>query len=115
MAYYGTTLEQLDIELLELMGFEVINPNHPHCKNFSMDDFVRWAASCDVLCFRAFLQDGKIGVGVVKEIDGAVKAGKPIFELPTINKERKLSRDETRARMNLKPIKSKLKNIGEIL
>ena len=95
---YDTPQEKRDIEILEALGFEVINPNLPEhqkeCKTFHnpMAYFERLAKSCNVLAFRA-LQDGNIGAGVVQEIkcfEGL------IIELPSRILQRGLTVEQTR-------------------
>lgn len=98
MAYYGTHLELMDIVMLSKIG-TVVNPNTPKYQIFTnMKQFEDLAASCDMVAYRPFV-DGKIGAGVAKEIQAALKAGKIVLELPHKINERILTREETRARI----------------
>ncbi len=79
MSSYGTPQEIEDIQLLETLGFKVINPNDPEYKsNKNMEFFRKLAAGADAVAFRA-LPDGKISPGVAYEL----KAAKRRIELPT--------------------------------
>jgi hypothetical protein len=79
---YGTPQEARDIELLGRLGFVVVNPNSPEYADKygreGMKFFVQLASECDVIAFRA-MPDGSITAGVGLEI----KAGPPVFELPS--------------------------------
>ncbi len=82
---YGTQQEQRDIDLLETLGFEVVNPSEEkHQKAYpdgGMDYFVDLALSCAVGAFRAY-PNGEIPSGVYKEISAMNDAGKPVIEIP---------------------------------
>jgi hypothetical protein len=111
MAIYNTPQEQRDIELLEGLGFEVLNPNSPkHIKAVEkiqekgktcfgannsgvlvMEYFTNLVEKCDVVAFRA-LPDGRIPAGIAKEIG----CGKTVFELPSGIVKRTISIEETR-------------------
>lgn len=107
---YNTLQEKRDIELLESMEFEVLNPNgkiiqrqyekfkkHPGGLYIvdPMAYFKELVDRCDVTAFRSHV-DLKIPSGVMYEVDYAVKIGKPVFELPTLTQSRRLTVDETR-------------------
>lgn len=106
MHLYNTVQEKRDIELLEQLGYEVVNPNsqktsddilklkNDKIENY-MDYFRKLILECDVLAYRAHV-DLKIPAGVWKEIGYAKEASKLIFELPTILRSRELSVEETR-------------------
>jgi hypothetical protein len=87
---YGTPQEKRDIELLERLGFEVINPNLPEhdkaCEkcNDKMFYFTGLVKLADALAFRA-LPSGEIPSGVGKEIDAARSKDIPIIELPNFS------------------------------
>lgn len=105
MALYHSSIECLDLSDLRAMGFEVVNPALLKYRTYEMSDFVKLACSCDVLAFRAF-DDGKIGSGMALEIEAARAKDIPIFEMPDSSlKGRYLSRNETRARMALPPLR----------
>lgn len=98
---YNTPQEKRDIGLLELLGFEVINPNTPKCQEectnstiweSPMDYFINLCAGCDVLAFRA-CQDGNIGAGVFTEISNFFG---PIIEFPSRLSQRGLTVEQTR-------------------
>ena len=108
---YGTPQELRDIQTLQALGFDVINPNSPEieakCKEirdvFGRDssDVMRMvfkpiAQTCDVLAFRA-LPDGRIPAGVAKEIEWAREFSRPVIELPAALHDRTMSVESTRA------------------
>lgn len=107
-AIYGTPQEERDIELLEVLGFEVVNPNDAKLdalyKEFKLrrpddDPMFFWRLQvhdCDALAFRA-LPGGELPAGVLAEIEQARHEKKPVFELPTFYNRRKLTVEETRA------------------
>lgn len=101
---YGTNQDKRDIELIESIGFELVNPNKEELqKRYSkegMDVFLAVITECDGLAFRAF-PDGKISAGVQKEILKALELKKIVFELPTITSHRVLSVDDTREYLKL--------------
>ena len=101
ISLYNTLQEKRDIELLNLLGFEVINPNKAELEaryqKEGMSVFIEATKDCDVIAFRSF-QDGKISAGVYKEI---IESGKPSIELPTITSNRVLSVEDTRAYLSL--------------
>jgi len=99
MVFYGSQIEYDDIKTLEMMGFEVLNPNHPnneeayHKRNKDFNLFLELVNSCDILAFRSIIN--KITIGVAKEIRFAETLGMPVIELPTITEDRILSKEET--------------------
>ena len=103
MALYDTPIERRDIQALRLLGFTVVNPGALDPLD-TMEQYVKLACSCDLVAFRAF-EDGKIGSGMAIEIEGAEKAGLPVIELAPFLSGRVLSRNETRARMDLPPLR----------
>jgi len=96
---YNTPQETRDIELLESLGFEVINPNtllhHENYQREGMGYFKNVIWSCDALAFRANF-DNSIGSGVALEIDFAGEKNIPVIELPSNISRRRLSLEETR-------------------
>lgn len=107
MHLYKTHQEERDVDLLESMGFEVINPSDKEYaigfkdwNNFYsdrenyMDYFERLVKTCDVLAFRAHI-DGSIPSGVGAEIKAALEVNIPIIELPNLNSKRFLSIEDT--------------------
>lgn len=96
---YNSPQDGRDIELMQQLGFEVLNPNKAELKERykteGMDVFLQAVTDCDALAFRSF-PDLSISAGVKKEIDRAIELGKPIIELPTITVKRVLSVDDTR-------------------
>lgn len=111
---YNKPQEQRDVELLEKLGFEVINPNCleyqeqmniikekwadvPHILSEKIMEYcVEIVKGCDALAFRAH-PNGKIPGGVGKEVFAAVEANKLIIELPSLLTDRVLSVYDTRA------------------
>ena len=104
-AIYGTKQEKRDINLLQQLGFEVLNPGEPqHGKianemkargENAMTYFEGLVRGCDLLAFRA-LPDGRIPAGVVKEIEVAKDGSKAIIELPSRIVGRSIGVEETR-------------------
>lgn len=108
MAIYDKTQEKRDIELLESLGFEVVNPNTPEIQQGIKDyishypektdymvffyDIIR---SCDVLAFRANY-DGKIAAGTGNEAMFALTIKIPVIELPSMLKSRVMDVESTR-------------------
>lgn len=107
LSNYNTKQDERDIQLLENLGFEIINPNKEELqkkvdelRNNNPDKdymyvFTDIVKTCDALAYRSFV-DLKISAGVMKEIETAVDLKLPVFELPTITIQRRLSVDETR-------------------
>ena len=107
MSIYHTPQEKRDIELLESLGFVVLNPSHPDIEE-AFQEFLKdstlyppmyfWhmkIEKCDVLAFKA-LPDGSISAGVASEIEYANKLGKPVFEIPTGIGRRTQTLEQTR-------------------
>lgn len=107
MISYGSTQEEMDVNLLESLGFEVINPNTPqiqikleqfiiyHGKRRVMDFFTDIVSDCDLLAFRA-LPNSEILSGVAVEIMYARDNNMPIIELPCSLDSRMLNYPETK-------------------
>lgn len=109
---YGTAQERRDIELLQSLGFEVVNPSNEehqgHCdfirnvetnydegSRLIMEYFKEVVDKCDMVAFRAHV-DGKIPGGVGIEVKKALLSNKPVIELPTFLNSRFLTKEETR-------------------
>lgn len=109
MHLYNTPQEKRDIELLEKLGFEVLNPNNRNSiieyeewlkKNKisdlgKMEWFEYLVNDCDCVAYRSYV-DLKIPSGVLFEVEYAMKINLPVFELPTITESRRMSIKETR-------------------
>ena len=108
MPTYGSTIETQDIEMLEALGFDVINPANPEhqqkCKDYIakfghaavMNYFIDIIEKqCNILAFRA-LPDGYITSGIAAEICIAKDNNMPIIELPRALEERSMSYIETK-------------------
>ena len=93
MAIYGTEQEAQDIQTLEALGFEVLNPSEKHHCEIAdsirksegssevMEYFYDRVRSCDAFAFRA-LPDGSMPAGVGGELNVATEQKMPIIELP---------------------------------
>ena len=101
---YKTPQDQRDIETLEKLGFEVVNPDKEtlseRYKREGMSVFLQAVQDCNALAFRATVNMG-ITAGVFKEIEEAKQLGLPIIELPTIFSNRVLSVEDTRLYLEL--------------
>lgn len=107
MISYNSTVEAADIELLQRLGFEVLNPNTKQHqqgvedyidmfgKENEMNYFLHLIEGCDALAFRS-LPNGTILSGVAKEIEKAQELFIPIIELPCNLKHRMLDHPETK-------------------
>jgi len=99
ISHYNTDQDQRDLDTLQALGFEVVNPNtevlQERYKKEGMDVFLNLIKSCDALAFRSF-SDLKISAGVMKEINVAIDHGLLVIELPTLTWSRFLSVEETR-------------------
>lgn len=103
MAIYNTKQEERDIELLQSLGFEVINPNEEWHRESCLKDpdgttdyFIKLLYQyADILAFRG-IPTGEIPAGVYKEIQTATQKGIPIIELPVNPELRELSLVMTR-------------------
>lgn len=96
---YNSPQDKRDIELMQKLGFEVINPNKEELqekyKKEGMTVFLQAVNDCDALAFRSF-PDLSISAGVKKEIDQAIGLNKPVIELPTVTNKRTLTVEDTR-------------------
>lgn len=93
MLSYNSTIEQKDIETLEKLGFDVLNPNQEcvqkECSAYGvkygsdrvMEYFKKLIGSCDLIAFRSN-PDGNILSGVAYELQYAKELEIPIIELP---------------------------------
>lgn len=109
---YNTPQEQIDIELLTKLGFEVVNPNSvevdiaykeyksKYGDDKAMDYFRELIDDCAILAFRSHV-DNKIPSGVGYEIKYAITKSKLIIELPNFVSNRFLSLEDTREYLKL--------------
>lgn len=107
MTSYGSTIEQQDVELLQNLGFEVVNPNTPNiqaeCDDFIktngrehvMDYFKSLVENCDLVAFRA-IPNGDILSGVAAEVQHALDWNIPVIELPCSLQARMMDYPETK-------------------
>lgn len=110
MGIYNTPQEKRDIETLEKLGFEVVNPNQPHIQievkrmlgmagvDYMMmfdEVFFNRVRECDIFAFKA-LPDGRIPGGVAMELKVAQEEGKIIIELPSGMFSRSMGKEDTR-------------------
>lgn len=97
---YGNLQDQRDLQLLNDLGFEVVNPNkkalEKEYKSRGIDTYLDLVVECDLVVFRSFV-DGNISAGVYKEIT----CGVPVLELPNITSRRALSVEDTREYLKL--------------
>ena len=104
MLQYGSNIEAQDIGTLEILGFEIINPNHPdneaayfnrkkEAPGTEFTVFTDLVKGCEGIAFRSIM--GRISAGVGKEIRFAKELGLPIIEMPTITTDRFLTVEET--------------------
>jgi hypothetical protein len=107
MNIYGSEQENRDIEMLQQMRFEVVNPSD----KVYADEYDQWlkdnpdkspmgywqdlAVTCQGIAFRA-CPDGAIPAGVAKEIAVMRERGCPVIELPSCVLRRTLKVDETK-------------------
>lgn len=101
---YKTPQDQRDIQTLELLGFEIVNPDKEELsmryQKEGMNVFLQAVADCQALAFRSTTNMG-ITAGVVAEIQKAQELGLPVFELPTLFSNRFLSVEDTRLYLQL--------------
>lgn len=108
MMTYNSTIEKEDIELLERLGFEVLNPNQKvhqeGCENFirvvGKDKVMSYFTGlindfCDIIAFRA-IPSGELLSGVAEEVRYAAEISLPIIELPRQLKSRSLDYEKTK-------------------
>jgi len=100
MYLYGKAQEDRDIEMLEQMGFIVMNPADPdyateaELRGNRMQYFLTLVERCDGLAFRG-TPEGLITCGVAEEIKTAQNLGRPVIELPSMVKRRTLNIPDT--------------------
>lgn len=107
MLSYDSSIEERDLRVLDMLGFEVINPNTPdiqagcnayiekYGKNRVMEYFKEIVFNCDLVAFRS-LPGGKILSGVSVEISEAILADMPVIELPCSLTDRMMTHSETK-------------------
>ena len=100
ISIYGKPQELRDIEALEALGFEVVNPNSEAndwgYRLSGMSWFEEIIEQCDALAFRGHA-DGSIPAGVLHELRYHQSRGRPFFELPAAIERRALTVEQTRA------------------
>lgn len=111
MLSYDSTIEQQDIQLLERLGFKVVNPNSKkikeglkvfldrNTKDKTMDYFKEIVSECDLVAFRA-LPNGDILSGISAELQMALECNIPIIELPCSLNKRMQEYPETKQYLN---------------
>lgn len=108
MISYNSIIEKQDIELLEKLGFKVINPNQKkyqegceaYSKKFGKDKVMTYFENiikeeCDMIAFRS-LPNNQILSGVAAEVKFAKQIGYPIIELPCSLEERYMDYSKTK-------------------
>jgi len=99
---FGTEQDKKDIEMIESLGYTVIDITTPEVKLMyqlhGMSVFEPLVKKSSVVFFRAFLS-GSIGAGVYKEVCWARDARKPVLELPTGVSDRALTVEQTRLKL----------------
>jgi len=107
ISMYGSLQEKRDIEQIKSIfpNSIIYNPGSDEESNIGykkegMEYFYNKIAFSDILIFRAF-PDGKLGAGVVGEINKAKDSKKGILELPILTETRYLSINDTREYLKL--------------
>ena len=80
---YCSPEETRALRTIAQQGFDCINPSDAVHQTLCGNDMINWAAlagSCDAVVLLPFW-DGKIGAGVVKEVQALVDQGKKVFAL----------------------------------
>jgi hypothetical protein len=99
LSLYGSEQEKRDVDLIESMGYECLNPNSAACdagyKRYGMEYFIDLVKSCRVLFFRGF-PDCTVPAGIGEEINYARSAKIPVLELPNAISRRILNVEATR-------------------
>jgi hypothetical protein len=99
IALYNTKQESRDVQILQALGFQVINPNAKKhdvgAKKYGMAYFEKFADECDLIVFRA-LPHGDITGGVGQEIEWFQERNKPVIELPSLALRRVLTKEISR-------------------
>jgi hypothetical protein len=108
MCLYGELDEWRELKHIrrELSLISIVNPakydGHPLKRKDTVGFCLRLVEGCDVVVFTRLL--GKIAAGVGKEVNHALKLGKPVFELSNgrlISRARKVTFVSRRATINL--------------
>jgi hypothetical protein len=112
MYLYGKPQEKRDVQLLEDLGFDIINPgaddyqekflewNRDNKPDDPMDFFYDSIDECEIVAFRAN-PDLRVSAGTWGEVNYAKRCGKLIIELPVLLSARGLSIDDTRELLKL--------------
>lgn len=89
VTHYGASIEEMDVETLESMGFTVVNPNSEfHDANYKkrgMGYFLEMVGRCDWIAVMPF-SDGALGAGVSQELEHAKDCDKPSILFKPVNK-----------------------------
>lgn len=96
MCMYGTIAEEIELKRIR-SGFRpsrVVNPakygNHPEKLKDTMGFCLRLVEKCDVVVFSRI--KGRITAGVGKEVNHALRLGRPVFELVDGRQFKRLTR-----------------------
>lgn len=107
MVSYNSTVEEKDVELLNYLGFDVINPNIQEHRNGLdayvlkngkqnvMQYFAEIVKNCDVVAFRSN-PDGSILSGIGAELETAFDLNIPIIEMPNFSCRKFMNYPETK-------------------
>ena len=107
MVSYNSTIEQKDVELLNCLGFDVINHNTQehrdelnayilkNGKSNVMQYFTEIVKNCDIVAFRSN-PDGSILSGVGAELKTALNLNIPIIEMPNFSCRKFMNYSETK-------------------
>ncbi len=104
IALYHSAVAKKDVRTLRALNFQVVNPSDAKHKRLSIEGFIKLSRQADLIAFRSF-GDGKVGSGVALEVGAAMRDGKPVVEMTPCLVDRVLSRNETRQRMCLPPLR----------
>lgn len=108
MLCYDSLIEEVDLALLQALGFEILNPNssihQEKAKEFGdfygkdkiMDYFKNLVSECEVVAFRG-LPKGEIPSGVAVEVQHAIDLSIPVIELPSNVSGRMMTYPETKS------------------
>lgn len=85
--YGGSDRQRKAVAAIESRGWTVENPDKPWhqdgYKRAGMEYFTDLVGDCDALAFLRF-PNGRIGAGVAKEIEAALRKGVPTYDLSTL-------------------------------
>lgn len=107
---YNTKAEKRALEMLELLGFEVINPNNEAFekkykklkkkvgfRKAFKETFLDVISNCDAVAFMPVIFKDRLRItsGVVLEVEHALKWNKPVIQIPIVFKPRRMTKEET--------------------